>query len=329
MNLAPIATSGLASDATTEPITASSSTVAVTGTNVADQIESLATTLKGVQNNASKYKMVQLSAAEIAQLPSPSNIKEAYKVVSFQGEETQQTVYTQVGDTIKIYKDSSLSETYLGSDADTVDSSTGVVTKYTYQLISDPTTKITDDEYEALSAGDKELYEPINSQSLNFVYQLTDGTYELVKVDVSKFLSESEFGDGLIVNGNGVVSINVDTESADAEDFITVGPDGLKISGIQDAIDSSLEGINNDLDELDRVVAEALNDLETRKAEKTDLDTLNSDILEEVEAGNGIQVSAKSAKKQTVSLKLDSSADNVLTLSANGLYLSEIDCGEY
>lgn len=379
LGLATIATSGLASDATTSPIAGSSSTVAVTGSNAADQIASLATTLKSVQDNASKYKIVKLTAAEVTAL-SDENVKEAYKLVSFQGEETAQTVYTQVGDVIKIYKDSSLAETYLGSGDDTVNSSTGVVTKYAYELISDPTTKITAEAYNELTAEQKALYEPIDTQSLNFVYQLADGTYQLVKVDVSKFLSESEFGSGLDVSPSGVVSVKVDSTSADAEEFISVGPDGVKISGVQNAINSALGNVvggldaevkgsldaNDDtkvatgkhvgvkiveqdgiltsvtvveddiasassLDDLDLTVSAALNDLESRKADKTDLDDLEGDMLEAVVAGNGINVSTKANNSQTVSVKLDTvQTDNALSVGSDGLYFSKtIDCGDY
>lgn len=377
LNLANIATSGSASDAATTPITGSSSTVAVTGDNAANQIASLATTLKSVQDNASKYKMVKLTEAEVTAL-SDENVKEAYKLVSFQGEETAQTVYTQVGDVIKIYKDSSLSETYLGSGDDTVNSSTGVVTKYAYELISDPTTKITEAAYNELTAEQKALYEPIDTQSLNFVYQLADGTYQLVKVDVSKFLSESEFGSGLDVNPSGVVSVKVDSTSAGAEEFISVGPDGVKISGVQDAIDAAVSGgfdaldatvrgaLNNDdtiatgkhvgvkvveengvltsvtvveddiasasdLNDYELTVSAALNDLESRKADKTDLDDLEGDMLEAVVAGNGINVSTKANNSQTVSVKLDTvQTDNALSVGSDGLYFSKtIDCGDY
>lgn len=341
--LATIATSGLASDAATTPITGSSTTVAVEGSNAAAQIASLATTLKTVQDNASKYKMVALTQQEIAAL-SDVNVKEAYKVVSYQGAETAQTVYTQVGDVVKIYKDSSLKESYLGSDADTVNASTGTVTKYAYQLISDNTQHITQEAYNELSAEQKALYEPINSQSLNFVYQLADGTYSLVKVDVSKFLAESEFKDGLYVSPSGEVSIKVDSES---DEYITVSENGLKVTGIKDA----LESLQTLLDGMDLVTSAALNDLETRKANKTDLnnlseavtdlqenkadksdlDDLAADSLSEVGAGNGINVTTKQDNQQTVSVKLDTvQTDNALSLGANGLYLSKtIDCGEY
>lgn len=347
--LSTIARSGLASDAKTNPIAGSSTSVAVEGTNAADQIASLATTLKTVQDNASKYKMVALTPQEIAAL-SDENVKEAYKVVSYQGVETAQTVYTQVGDTVKIYKDSSLIESYLGSDADTVNASTGVVTKYAYELISNPTTKVTKEAYDALSTEGKALYQPIISQSLNFVYQLVNGTYSLIKVDVSKFLAESEFKDGLEVSSSGEVSIKVDDNS---DEYISVSENGLKLTGIKKALDS----LQTLLNEIDLVTSAALNSLETRKADKSDLNNLSTeyntfknltnqtlndlqqnkadktdlnDLLSEVVAGNGIDVT----EKQTVSVKLDTTKtdkeSNALTVSENGLYFSKtIDCGEY
>ena len=351
--LSTIAKSGLASDAKTNPIAGSSTSVAVEGTNAADQIASLATTLKTVQDNASKYKMVALTPQEIAAL-SDENVKEAYKVVSYQGDETAQTVYTQVGDTVKIYKDSSLIESYLGSDADTVDASTGAVTKYAYELISNPTTKVTEEAYDAFSTKDKALYQPINSQSLNFVYQLANGTYSLVKVDVSKFLAESEFKDGLKVSSSGEVSIKVDDNS---DEYISVSENGLKLTGIKDALDSLQTLLNG----IDLVTSAALNDLETKKADKTDLDDLSAGyntfknqtnealnglrenkadksevetLLSKVIAGNGIDVTEKQNNQQTVSVKLDTTKtgeeSNALTVSENGLYFSKtIDCGEY
>ena len=265
-----------------------------------------------------KYKMVQLTAAEIAALPNPTNIREAYKVVSYQGEESAQTVYRQVGDVVKVYKDGSLVEKYLGADTDTVNASTGVVTKYVYELISDPTTQITQAEYDALSAADKELYRPINTQSLNFVQQLADGTYSITKIDVSKFLSEAEFGDGLQVSPNGVVSLKVDS----TQDNIVVGPNGIKLEGIP---------TTDDLEETEEVISAALNDLESRKADKTDLAELAEDVLGEVVAGNGINVSTKTDNAQTVSINIDSvQTDNALSVSADGLYFSKtIDCGLY
>lgn len=113
----------------------------------------------------------------------------------------------QLGAQINIPKDSSLYKVYLGAATDSVDEETGTVT--------------------SASTGD--------FQSLNFVYHLQDGTYSLVPVDVSKFLSESEFANGLEV-ADHVVKVKVDGTS---EGFLTVGADGVKLSGVQAAIDAA------------------------------------------------------------------------------------------
>ena len=61
-------------------------------------------------------------------------------------------------------------------------------------------------------------------------------------------------------------------------------------------------------------------------------------MLTGVTGSNAITVSEKSAKNQTISLKLDgttkpqgfTNADNVLSITSEGLYLSSIiDCGTY
>lgn len=141
-----------------------------------------------------------------------TNVKEAYQL--------QDSAGTQIGAQIDIYKDSALKEVYLGASSDTIDASTGVITKNT---VTDP-------------------------QSMNFAYQLADGTYSLVKIDVSKFLTDSEFGNGLEVSNAGVVSVKIDSTS---ESFLTVSADGIKLSGVQDAITAAI----NALDVTDTAVA--------------------------------------------------------------------------
>lgn len=159
-----------------------------------------------------------------------ANVKEQYKLVY--GSST-----TAIGDVIKVYKDSALQEVYLGASTDTINASTGEITKNTVQ---DP-------------------------QSMNFAYQLADGTYSLTKIDVSKFLTESEFSDGLQVNG-GVVSVKkntssgkvrtaatpsgVTTDSADDTglvDVLTVSSNGVKVDNIQAAIDYAVQNSSTSL----------------------------------------------------------------------------------
>lgn len=107
VKLAAVAKTGAASDVSNDAIAASSTKVAVTGTNVHAQIESIAETMKSIQDNAAKYKVVQLSAAEVTAL-GDANVKEAYKVMSYTGDWETATDKVQVGDTIKIYKDQTL-----------------------------------------------------------------------------------------------------------------------------------------------------------------------------------------------------------------------------
>ena len=80
----------------------------------------------------------------------------------------------------------------------------------------------------------------LEGQILNFTYILADGTETVVPVDVSTFLAESEYGHGLQVVDH-IVSVKVDTTTNDAEKFLTTSANGLKISGVQDAIDASVK----------------------------------------------------------------------------------------
>ena len=76
---------------------------------------------------------------------------------------------------------------------------------------------------------------------------------------------------------------------------------------------------------------QAIADLESRKADKSALTTLDGEVLKSIAAGDGINVSTKANNSQTVSVKLnDTQTDNALVLNSNGLYFSKtIDCGTY
>lgn len=151
--------------------------VAVAGTTVAAQIESLAGSIKSAVSDAKSYSISAVEGAELTALGA--NVKEAYKLVDEDG--------AKAGEIIKIYKDSSLKEVAL------------------------------------------------SGQTLNFTYILTDGTESTVRVDISTFLAESEFKNGLEVVDH-VVNVKVDEAS---EKFLTVGADGVKLSGVQTAINTA------------------------------------------------------------------------------------------
>ena len=212
--------------------------------------------------------------------PSETNVKEEFVLYG--------TDNTVLGDHIKIYKDSSLYRAYLGHVDDTLTSA------------SDPTV--------VPGSGDT---------ALCFIYQLADGTYELVAINVESFLEESEFADGLEVD-NHVVSVKIDSTS---EEFLTVGPDGLKLDGVQDAIDLAKEQAISAATIMVAEEEERATSAETKL--RYDLDTLSASVdaemneivtsIENLSAGT-IEEDAE-LQRQINELKSGSTAD-IAELSA-------------
>lgn len=177
----------LVSTAVTRTVTEATDTkVAVSGTNVEDAINSLATSIKTVKDNAAKYSVKKV----VNNLDS--NVREAYQLV-----ETVEGVSKDIDVQIPIYKDSSLKSVAL---SDTDDSGT-------------------------------------TGQFLVLTYILDTGEESTQYLDVSKFLIESEFKNGLQVNKQGEVSVLIDSDS----EFTSVSESGLKISGIKQELSSKLE----------------------------------------------------------------------------------------
>jgi hypothetical protein len=164
--------------------------------------------------------LTKLTDTEVTALKD-SNVKEAYKVIY-----STDANRTAIGDVVKVYKDSSLHNVYLGHVDDVVKSKT------------DPT-----------------VVPGTGSEALCFIYQKADGTYELVAVNVESFLQESEFSNGLEVdNTNHTVSVKIDSTS---ENFLTVGSGGVKLSGVQSAITTAINALDvtNDAAEAGKYVA--------------------------------------------------------------------------
>lgn len=219
IQLANVAISGSAADVANAAIGGDTTHVAVAGTNVSDQITDIAATLKTVENsiaeakdNDLKYRTVKV---DVSTLDDNSNVKEAYQVVSYTGQWVDgTTIGTPVGEVIRIYKDATIHKIYLGYSDDTVNPSDGNTTTGT--------------------ADEAHL-------SLNYVYIKDNGTYAMASVPVGNFLREAEFGNGLQVT-NGEVSVKVDTTEG-AENFLSVSNTGVKISGVQNAINTAIDGL--------------------------------------------------------------------------------------
>ena len=125
--------------------------------------------------------------------PTSSEVYKSY-ALRCQGE--------NVGDVINIPKDKSLKDVQLGYADATVDSTTGMINKGTGSS-SDP-------------------------QYLIYSMSLADGTYNMIKIDLSKFISEKEYSDGLELSEN---KLKV-KKDATSEDYLSISSAGVKVSGI-------------------------------------------------------------------------------------------------
>ena len=97
-----------------------------------------------------------------------------------------------------------------------------------------------------------------NASILEFTYVGIHGEDLVIDIDVANFLQEAEFKTGLEVN-NGEVSVKRDPSS---EDFFVISNDGLKVTGVSDAIANAVKA------ETDRAT-NAEGSLETKIAEET------------------------------------------------------------
>lgn len=81
-------------------------------------------------------------------------------------------------------------------------------------------------------------------QFLKYVYTLADGTEKTVYVDMSKLVDQAEVENGIQAI-DGKLSIKI-AEGNEA-DFLTVDANGLKLSGVQTAIDTAKNEVQNNL----------------------------------------------------------------------------------
>ena len=169
---------------------------------------------------------------------------------------------------------------------------------------------------------------PESDAALVFSFIKSDGTYELVKVNVAEFLQDVSYGDGLAVS-NGVVSVK---KSPDSEAFLSVDADGVRVTGIQNAINAAIATVNASIAELGLTVSDNQADIATlesnlddeianREAADTALEAKVNAIsasvtTNKVVAGNGITVAE--GENTTVSVKLNNSS-NALSVNAEGL----------
>lgn len=136
----------------------------------------------------------------------PSNVQEAYQLVDAEG--------TKIGDQINVYKDSSLLDVALVKSPATWD----------------PT--------------EKKIVGGTGDTVLAFAYQLSDSSEVVItEIPLSELVSDATYKDGLQVNENDEVSVKIDSTS---EDFLSVSSGGVKVSGVQTAINTTVDAHAND-----------------------------------------------------------------------------------
>ena len=112
-------------------------------------------------------------------------------------------------------------------------------------------------------------------QFMKYTYINADGADTIVYVDCSKLLAESEFKNGLAVSAAGEVSVKIDATS---ESFLTVGEGGVKLAGVQTAIDTAKNAVQNDLNaEITRAKAAEKANKAAIDANAAAIATLNGD----------------------------------------------------
>ena len=179
------------------------------------------------------------------------------------------------GDKVVVYKDSSLKSVYLGHVDD--------------RLVSEDSTDIIS------GTGDT---------ALCFIYFTVDGIYQLIPVDVEDFLQESEFINGLQVN-NHIVSVKIDESS---EEYLTVSEDGIKLSGIQNAVLEMAQEVEGKCATSAQTLSDAIN-AETERAMSAET-VLNEQIVAEnnralaAEQALDTKVDAESERAQSAETSL-------------------------
>ena len=126
--------------------------------------------------------------------PTSNNVKSRYELQGADGK--------LIGDPIEMPIESALVNVKQGKVGDAIDSSNG--------------------NYITFGEGDT---------TMNFVYRLEDGSYELVQVVVSEYFTDSHFGRGLN-NQDGTVSLL----EGDGNEYLVIGEDTIAVVGVNNAI---------------------------------------------------------------------------------------------
>lgn len=235
-----------------------------------------------VGNNATAiqdlYTQLEANKVKIEKVSDglDTTVREEYKLTKANGE--------QLGETIKIYKDSSIISIVLADEDDK--GTKGQFLKYTY--------------YDA------------------------ESKVQSVYVNVSAFLVESEFKNGFDVNAStGVINVKIDSTS---DEYLTVGENGVKLSGIKtkfDSLDEELAKSGETMDALHQLIMSSVNDeIEARKEGDSDLqEAMLANLAKIVDLSGTVETKAAiSSLLEEISDRTNADLEltkNINTVSAN------------
>lgn len=177
----------------------------------------------------------------------------------------------------------------------------------------------------------------------------TDAGSKVINLDVTSLIDVYTAGNGIEVTGK-VIAAKLDTST---EAFLTVGADGIKLSGVQAAINAAKQEVKTEVDAIETAVGlgadgsftapegsnytdkatsvmNAISKLDTQaKANADAIASVESKVIS-VAAGNGINVSGNSTEKTITAVAKPS--DPMIEVSAEGIGLKDnavFDCGTY
>ena len=177
----------------------------------------------------------------------------------------------------------------------------------------------------------------------------TDAGGKVINLNVTSLIDVYTAGNGIEVTGK-VISVKRDGSS---EAFLTIGADGIKLSGVQDAINTAQQTVQGAIDKVESSVclgtdstftapvsATYVNDATSVMDAITQLDTqakANADAIDAVRdaaisvvAGNGINISGSGTEKTITAVA--KASDPMIEVTNEGIGLKDdavFDCGTY
>ena len=153
-----------------------------------------------------------------------------------------------------------------------------------------------------------------SGQELTLTYILADGSTTAVSVDMHDLIEQTEFASG--VTWDATASKVRGVVDSTSETFLTVGADGFKLSGVQDAIDAAVNALDvtGDTAVAGQYVA-AIEETDGIVAVKTRANVSEAVLNNYAKGSDGTDVAATDTINQAIS-KLENQIDAVQTEAA-------------